>query len=139
MGVYDSFNQPDRLIFGSGYYSLSNVTSINPGMIYIFDLTASNEMQKYAPFNNIIIYNNSNSDIWIYLNQSENNKIFVKSNSLINLTPKDTVGVYSIKVLNAGTNVIDTNMIIVTARREGISVDTLPLLITERLKKGFRL
>lgn len=115
----------------SSYYRTSEESPIFPfknssltaGSYELFDFETDNTItQKYLPFTSMQIINNSNEEIYIYINQGSNAKA-IPSGTIITFERGIIPALRSVKIYNAGSGTIAENEVEISVWKEGVTVD----------------
>lgn len=122
-------NEYGRKFRPSPIFSFSNSGTIASNGTDIFDFGEDNTAsQKYLPFNNLRIVNNSSEDIKVYINQNRNKFVLVTANSISLATPDVFPAIRTVLIENVGSGTIAVGEISIVAYKNNVT----PELVTQR-------
>jgi len=78
---------------------------------------------KYGTFTNLSITNNSNYDIYVYLNQFKKDTKVIPAGTIITFDRKTIPALRSLIIYNSGAGTINANEVEVAVWKEGITQD----------------
>ena len=106
----------------SPIFSFKN-SSLITGSYELIDFEKDNNVtQKYLPFTNLQIINNSSETIYIYINQGNIAKV-IPSGTILTFDKSVIPACRSINIYNAGTGTIAVNEVEVSVWKEGVTID----------------
>jgi len=113
-----------RTYEASPIFSFKNTSTILTTKNWIIDFENDDTTsQKYMPFNNVQITNNSDEDIYFYPNQDSTRAKLVPSGTIITFDSKVIPALRSLKIYNASATTVSANEIEVAVWKEGVTVD----------------
>lgn len=96
---------------------------INANGIYTYSPEATERVAKYMPLDEVIIQNNSNSDIEWLGNGSEERKQVIKSGQIQTFDSSDILPFRAYKVKELSGSAISSGDLTITVRRSGMDAD----------------
>lgn len=89
--------------------------------------------RAYLPFNQATIYNTSNYDVIVYVNQMADRPVFIPANSIITLRPEDVGGVFGFSIENISAYTITAGQVRIVCIRQSITPSSAMGRIANRL------
>ncbi|MEM5867230.1 MAG: hypothetical protein QXG39_04855 [Candidatus Aenigmatarchaeota archaeon] len=128
-----------REIEGIGVFTFKN-QQLEPNEFQIFDfeyhdtIDNTGRLRKYLPFDSVTIINNSEGDIQVYWNCSENHfSVIPKGTIWVFEATKDIPAIWRIKILNSSNNTISENKIVIAVSRRGMDSDRFVQAISKNV------
>lgn len=107
-------------------FRFSNANTIASSGLYLVDFESDERAtQKYLPFDNLRIINNSSYEIIAYINQDNNNSYLIPSGTIFNADSTIIPAIRYIKILNNGSGNITANQVSISVMKEGAKADTI--------------
>lgn len=122
---------------GSPIFPFSNTATIASGASAVFDFAQHASIyQKWAPFNFVVISNNSSQKIRVYLNQDTNKGMTIPASTIRTLDKKSCPALSSILVTNAGTGTIAIGELDIEVQKETIDSEQIIQKVARGLFQG---